>query len=120
MRNAYRNTIPLTIYFSLKEFEDPTTGQVLIDARFLAVLHELRQKFGKPIRITSGYRTPSHNREVGGVTNSRHLTGQAADLVVAEEHMQPLASVAASFHELLVIREVDHVHVELAPRFINA
>lgn len=36
----------------------------------------------RPITITSGYRPPAINRAVGGVSNSRHLFGDAADIVV--------------------------------------
>lgn len=44
------------------------------------VLDPLRELYGKPIYITSGYRCPRLNRAVGGVVNSQHLTGQAADI----------------------------------------
>ena len=43
------------------------------------VLQPLRDRFG-PIRITSGYRCPELNRAVGGVKNSQHLRGEAADI----------------------------------------
>ena len=43
------------------------------------VLQPLRDKFG-PIRITSGYRCPKLNHAVGGVKNSQHLRGEAADI----------------------------------------
>ena len=43
------------------------------------VLQPLRDRFG-PIRITSGYRCPELNSAVGGVKNSLHLRGEAADI----------------------------------------
>ena len=43
------------------------------------VLQPLRDRFG-PIRINSGYRCPELNRAVGGVKNSQHLRGEAADI----------------------------------------
>ena len=43
------------------------------------VLQPLRDRFG-PIRITSGYRCPELNSAVGGVKNSQHLRGEAADI----------------------------------------
>ena len=44
------------------------------------VLDPLRDWYGKPIRVNSGYRCPALNKAVGGVANSQHLTGQAADI----------------------------------------
>ena len=43
------------------------------------VLQPLRDRFG-PIRINSGYRCPELNRAVGGVKNSQHMRGEAADI----------------------------------------
>ena len=44
------------------------------------VLDPLREKVGA-IQINSGYRTPEHNKKVGGSPTSQHITGQAVDLV---------------------------------------
>ena len=46
------------------------------------VLQPLREKLGKPMVITSGFRSVKVNELVGGVDNSQHLYGQAADFVV--------------------------------------
>lgn len=46
------------------------------------VLEPLREHFGKPIIISSGYRCHSLNKAVGGVPNSQHLKGEAADIVM--------------------------------------
>ena len=46
------------------------------------VLQPLRYKYGKPIVITSGYRCAALNKLVGGVANSYHLQGNAADIRV--------------------------------------
>ena len=45
------------------------------------VLDPLRERYGKPIRVTSGYRCPKLNNLVGGAPNSQHMRGEAADIV---------------------------------------
>lgn len=44
------------------------------------VLDPLRMLYGKPIKVSSGFRCPTLNKAVGGVSNSQHLRGEAADL----------------------------------------
>ena len=44
------------------------------------VLDPLRRAWGKPILVNSGYRCPALNKAVGGVSNSQHLYGEAADI----------------------------------------
>ncbi len=44
------------------------------------VLDRAREAWGKPVKVNSGYRCPELNRAVGGVSNSQHLTGEAADI----------------------------------------
>lgn len=46
------------------------------------VLQPLRDKLGKPITITSGYRSNQLNSKLKGASNSQHRYGQAADIVV--------------------------------------
>lgn len=46
-------------------------------------LERLRHELGdRPVTITSGYRTPAHNKLVGGASNSQHLYGRASDIKV--------------------------------------
>ena len=44
-------------------------------------LNPIREAYGHPIRVSSGYRCEALNRTVGGVITSQHIKGQAADLV---------------------------------------
>lgn len=44
------------------------------------VLDPLREKWGAPIRVSSGYRCPGLNRAVGGASGSQHTKGEAADI----------------------------------------
>ena len=53
-----------------------------VDAAALAALDDLRLRSRRRWWIASGYRSPEHNARVGGVKNSRHVEGEAFDLVV--------------------------------------
>lgn len=46
----------------------------------IEVLQPIRDRYGKPIYINSGYRNPQLNRMVGGSQSSQHCKGQAADI----------------------------------------
>lgn len=46
------------------------------------VLEPLREHFDTPVIISSGYRCPQLNKAVGGVPNSQHLKGEAADIIL--------------------------------------
>ena len=46
------------------------------------VLEPLRQHFGKPVTILSGFRSPDLNKAVGGVSTSQHCKGEAADIEI--------------------------------------
>lgn len=43
-------------------------------------LDKVREMWGKPIGVNSGYRSPELNRAVGGAKNSQHMRGEAADI----------------------------------------
>lgn len=51
-----------------------------LERLIMSVLDPLRQQFGAPIIVNSGYRSIAVNNAVGGVPNSQHLKGQAADI----------------------------------------
>jgi len=51
----------------------------------IQVLEPLREFAGVPVIITSGYRCKELNRKVGGVANSQHLVGEAADLTISDK-----------------------------------
>ena len=64
--------------FACQDGSDP----IFIDSELVSVLQKIRNHFGKPVTITSAYRTPGHNKAVGGTTYSQHLYGKAADIKV--------------------------------------
>ena len=69
-------------YFKLEEFDSPDesgSGKHM-NEEIVHMLDAVRKKFGKPIKINSGYRTVARNKKIGGVANSSHLKGLAADI----------------------------------------
>lgn len=61
----------------------PGTQEVAnLTALAVMVLQPLRDWWGKDVKIGSGYRSAKLNEAVGGVKNSQHMTGQAADLCI--------------------------------------
>jgi uncharacterized protein YcbK (DUF882 family) len=75
----------LTQNFSKIEFESrdgaPMPDDVLENIKILAQnLQTLRDHFGQAIHINSAYRSPEHNKNIGGATSSQHLLGKAADI----------------------------------------
>lgn len=67
-------------------------GADTIDAGLIKVLQEIRDHFGKPVTVTSGVRCIRHNARVGGVSNSQHLNGRAADIIVSDVDPEDVAS----------------------------
>ncbi|AUR86113.1 peptidase M15 [Vibrio phage 1.082.O._10N.261.49.E4] len=65
------------------EFACRCCGKVKIERELVMLLQMVRTHFNRPLTITSGYRCPSHNANVGGVKNSQHAKGTAADIVVS-------------------------------------
>ncbi|MBR1646029.1 MAG: N-acetylmuramoyl-L-alanine amidase [Selenomonadaceae bacterium] len=71
-------------HFNASEFVCHCCGQGSVDSRLIELLEELRAKAGKPVHVNCGYRCSKHNKEVGGVPNSQHVLGTAADITIPE------------------------------------
>lgn len=88
----------LTEHFTTDEFEKSSTatrlgidntvpGQLLTNAKLMAeALEKIRAHYGKPVVVTSCYRSPELNRAVGGSASSSHCHALAADFTVAGEN----------------------------------
>ena len=90
----------LTEHFNISEFhcKGASCGctETLHDPALSAYLQQIRQHFGKPLYITSGYRCQKHNAAVGGVSGSLHMKGQAADFVISGVKPLEIAQYAES------------------------
>jgi len=121
----------LTAHFTLEELTFSSTAQRLgIDnmpspeiAAHLTVcamgLEKVRALLGAPLHIDSGYRCPALNKAVGGVPDSAHVQGYAADFV-CQDYGTPLMIARAiagsdiAFDQ--VIQEGSWVHISFDPR----
>ena len=118
-------------YFTLSEFvrsdtaaslcisNVPTFENVENLARLCElVLDPVRKQLGTPITVTSGFRCPALNKRVGGVSNSQHLSGLAADL--KSKDLSELFEALAENENVdqLLFEDNGHtrwVHVSIAP-----
>jgi uncharacterized protein YcbK (DUF882 family) len=100
-------------HFSTDEFVDHHTGHLVRPpAALLTVLEAMRALRGTPLDILSGHRCPSTNRAVGGARNSRHIAGDAADLLPGRfTAAQALACGAVG----VGVRDGYVVHVDVRP-----
>lgn len=70
-------------HFRREEFACRHCGLNLISTDFVTKLDELRERFGRPLIVTSGYRCREHNARVSSTgLNGPHTTGRAVDLAV--------------------------------------
>ena len=85
----------LSTNFTVQEFAcKDGTDPVFVDTELVQVLQSIREHFGKPLIITSAYRTAAHNKAVGGAAYSQHCYGRAADIRVQGVSVETLAAYA--------------------------
>ena len=84
----------ITEHFKLKEFACKNSEAVIVSEKLCYVLEAIRAYFGKPVVVTSGYRTPEYNAKVGGAAKSRHMLGIAADIQIAGVKPSDVAAYA--------------------------
>ncbi|MFC4623966.1 YcbK family protein [Daeguia caeni] len=80
--------------FSPAEIACRGTGKLLVNEPALDKLQALRDRLGKPLIVRSAYRSPAHNRAVGGAPRSKHMDGTAFDIAMSNH--DPVAFEAAA------------------------
>ena len=128
-------------YFSLSEFSHsdtavslgidnppPAAAVPLMVELIDRVLDPIREHWGLPIRVTSGYRCPELNEEVGGVEDSYHMDGCAADISAHDpERNVELMSLIRAMHltgrialtECYAGPDYKYIHVAYSPANID-
>ena len=111
----------LTNNFNLAEFQSkcgrPMPDDVKQNIQKLAnSLQVLRDHLKRPITINSAYRSPEHNAKIGGVKNSQHVLGKAADIAVQG---MTTRQVAAEIEKLIASGQMLQGGVGIYPTFVH-
>lgn len=107
----------LSANFKVSEFRcKDGADKILIDVDFVKdKLQAIRDNFGASVTINSGYRTESHNTEVGGAKASYHMQGRAFDIVVEGHTPLEVAQFAQTLNINGIIQYNTFVHVDSRP-----
>ena len=84
-------------FFAPQELACRGTGELLIDEALLDMLQATRIALGQPMVVNSGYRSPAHNRRVGGAKRSFHVRGMAADIATRGVDAPRLVQIARAY-----------------------
>lgn len=86
------DTSALSKNFTREEFKCPCgCTRQMVDSELVEKMQAVREKLGKPIKITSGYRCIPHNAAVKGSSGSKHRYGMAADWRMKDRNINPVA-----------------------------
>ena len=100
--------------FSAREFDSPDlkgSGDRM-EKDFIVKLQKAREIANIPFKVNSGYRTPEHNKKVGGVRNSSHLYGFAADIKANTNYKRiriVIGAISAGIYRIGVARSFIHL-----------
>lgn len=83
-------------FFTRAEMACKHTGRCVMDPTFMRKLETLRQQFGKPMIVTSGFRDPSHPEEAKKAEPGTHSQGIAVDIAVRGADAVVLLTLALS------------------------
>jgi len=108
------DSMKLSKNFAIGEFACADGSRdITVDYELVQLLQKLREAIGKPITITSGYRTATYNKKCGGISTSMHLLGKAADIKIAgmTPYQVALAADKIGFKGIGVYPTFTHVDV---------
>jgi len=90
----------------------------MIHPLLLRMLVKLRNEWDRPLLVTSGYRCPGYNDEVGGASHSLHMIGQAVDIAVMAQDQSLFAEYArkSGFGSVLFRRMRNYVHLGIGEK----
>jgi zinc D-Ala-D-Ala carboxypeptidase len=122
MRYPHWRNVPRELWrwpnFSPEEIACRGTGKILINELALDRLQHLRSIIGKPMIVTSAYRSPEHNRTLkGAAANSRHMIGDAFDVSMANQdpHDFEAAARACGFTAFGYYPSSNFMHIDCGP-----
>lgn len=86
-----------------------------MDKTLIRTADRMRSHFGVPVTVSSGLRCKTHNANVGGVANSRHLTGKAMDFRVAGKTAAAVLEFVQQQPEIRYAYAIDgsYVHMDV-------
>lgn len=103
-------------YFKKSEFRCKCgCGTDTMNETLIRVADRVREHFGKPITVSSGRRCANHNARVGGVSNSRHLSGKAMDFSVSGKSATQVLEYVQKQPEIRYAYAIDsgYVHMDV-------
>ena len=111
------NDIIISPYFNLSEFACPCCKKIMLHPLLLEKLEKLRKIIERPIHITSGYRCSRYNQKVGGVPNSYHCIGLAADIKVKDINLIDLLGYSedVDFSGIGFYEKKNFLHLDVRP-----
>ena len=111
------NNLKVARHFNLSEFSCPCCNLVMLHPKLLAKLVELRNILERPVNITSGYRCFKYNQKVGGILNSYHCIGLAADIKVKDIDLIELLEICENidFTGIGFYEKKDFLHLDVRP-----
>ena len=111
------NDIIIAPHFNLSEFACPCCQKVMLHPLLLSKLIALRTVLERPVSITSGYRCSNYNRKVGGVGNSYHCIGLAADIKVKDFNLITLLEICENidFNGIGFYEKKNFLHLDVRP-----